>query len=194
MHVKMLMGIPFGPLKVGKTCAREMITSVNITKNDYQEAVQSLESFDVVLTLDSVKKQPEKVACVLSRALGWNMTLLPKKNVKQRQNKKVIEQEDFDQGSTGECLGYTTIQTSTRVGTTNVSIVCLSLNSCCVLRIISGEGILVHYSWTVDGFQQYRPGYIRMCISLPLSTGRMLLCDFEIHIYTQLLQIQYGWR
>lgn len=101
MHVKMLMGIPFGPLKVGKTCAREMITSINITKNDYQEAVHSLETFDAVLTLDSVKEQPEKVACVLSRALGWNETSMPEKNVKLEKTENVIEKNDLEKAQQG---------------------------------------------------------------------------------------------
>lgn len=93
MHVKMLNGIPFGPLKVGKHCARSMF-HVAVTRDDYKNALQSLESFHVVLTLASVKEEPEKVACVLQRSLGWNVTALPKKNVKRPKKHATLTIDD----------------------------------------------------------------------------------------------------
>lgn len=97
MHVKMLNGIPFGPLKVGKPCAREMFT-FTITSEQYQNATKSLEKFHVVLTLQSVKEHPEQVACILQKALGWNVTSLPKKNTKRKRiQQRYIQKEELEQ-------------------------------------------------------------------------------------------------
>jgi len=96
MHVKMLNGIPFGPLIVGSDCARQMF-DVSITRNEYEKALESLETFQVVLTLESVKTEPEKVACALSQTLGWKVTSLPRENVKrQRQRKRKIPEEELE--------------------------------------------------------------------------------------------------
>lgn len=83
VHVKMLNGIPFGPLKV-KECAREMFVR-NVTIQDYENALESLRQFHVVITLESVKKTPEKTACVLQKMLGWKKTTLPLRNTMRNQ-------------------------------------------------------------------------------------------------------------
>ena len=85
MHVKMLNGIPFGPLKVGTHCARTMF-SIHVTREHYSQAIETLSSFDIVLTLETLTTEPAKAACVLQRGLGWNVTKLPNLNVKRRKN------------------------------------------------------------------------------------------------------------
>lgn len=98
MHVKMLTGIPFGPLKVGKLCARSMF-DFPITQNDYEKALESLQRFHLVLTLQSFTDRPTQVACVLQKTLGWNVTKLGRKNVhKKRRGKRnlVIPNDELE--------------------------------------------------------------------------------------------------
>jgi hypothetical protein len=49
----------------------------------------------------SVKEQSEKVACILSRALGWNETSMPEKNVKLEKTENVIKKKDLEKAQQG---------------------------------------------------------------------------------------------
>ena len=85
IYVKMLNGIPFGPLKVGggKQCDLPMF-DVTLTSTNLEYAKLSVQHyFDVALTLENIMNSSHnndndnkassasRVQCVLKKALGW---------------------------------------------------------------------------------------------------------------------------
>lgn len=90
MYTRILNGLPFGPMILKEDCTR-VLSHVVINQTHVDSAVRSLSRFDLILTLESFKLQPDAVKCALNRVLGWNSLDFPHENKGDKQQECPIK-------------------------------------------------------------------------------------------------------